>query len=90
MTIYVHPGRKYQRLEDGRIVEGHGPEAPDVRVCRRLEDYADGVPAGGALGWCGGCGRPIVWTPADQVPADLPRLCLQCVGIEPLPIEANP
>lgn len=70
----------------GNLVEGHGPEAPELWICRRLDDYPEGrKPDGGALGWCTACGVPVIYNPDAPVAPDLPRVCLQCVGIEPLP-----
>jgi hypothetical protein len=44
------------------------------------------VPAGGGVVLCTRCQRPIVHNPAT-FPA-VPRICMQCGGIEPLPFSA--
>ena len=85
----VHGGRTYARATP------HGPllpcpdGPPDVLICRRLVDFPGGtVPAGGAIGQCTDCGRPIVFIAARVVAA--PTICMQCAGIEPLPFETPP
>jgi len=63
-----------------------GGRAPARVICRRVADYAQGrAPAGAALGACASCGAAIAFNPAKF--PDQPHVCLQCSGIEPLPID---
>ena len=93
MTL-IQPGRLYAAQPDGTLEDlardlADGP-LPDVWICRRLADYPGGTaPAGAALAWCAGCGRPIAYNPVTPVPATIPKRCLQCCGIAPLPLEAG-
>jgi hypothetical protein len=73
------------RLE--RASPADGP--PDEWICRRVEDFPAGqVPARGAVTHCTRCQAAIVFNPArvGTVPADTPKVCMQCAGIRPLPI----
>jgi hypothetical protein len=93
--------KKGQRVEGGRFygkVTADGPllpappSRPDVWVCRRVADFPGHlVPAGGVVGACTRCQAPIVFNPARQatVPATVPRICMQCADIAPLPIEES-
>lgn len=59
--------------------------APDAVVCRRLVDYPGfQVPRGGEIGTCGRCDQLVVFNPKGPH-QDRPRVCMQCVGISPLP-----
>jgi hypothetical protein len=82
-------GQFYGRTARGGL-ERLGPTAPrppDVWICRRLADFPGGrVPAGGQVAACDRCAAPLVYNPARQVTA--PKRCMQCSGIEPLPIES--
>lgn len=84
----VKPGVVYERDWRGRLVERHvlAPgEMPDIWVCRRVVDYPhQQPPAGAATDVCQRCGAVIAYNPARRVVA--PRVCMQCAGIEPLPI----
>lgn len=61
--------------------------APDEVICRRVADYPHGVaPAAAATTRCTRCQRRIAFNPAGPH-QDKPKVCLQCAGIEPLPIE---
>lgn len=63
---------------------GH-TEAADVWVCRRVVDYAPApVPPHAAVDTCAWCSALVAYNPAR--PVDAPRVCMQCAGIEPLPI----
>lgn len=84
----TRPGRFYRITESGRLIETIGPVDADVGVwiCRRVEDFPDGrAPAGSATGLCSRCGASLVYNPSRRV--DAPKVCMQCAGIEPLPIE---
>jgi len=83
----VNPGRYYTEV-GGRLDETPaGP--PDVVVCRRLADFPrQQLPNGGRVGACRRCLAPIVfnWEGPHQ---NRPRICMQCAGIQPLPIEES-
>jgi len=82
----VDGGRFYERAPDGRLRPA-APGPPDVWICRRVADFPRGlVPAGGTVDACTHCQAPIVFNAARPVAAA--RVCMQCAGIEPLPIEA--
>lgn len=87
-TAQTQAGRFYGRTWDGRFEElpGQPPGRDvDVWICRRVADYAPApVPAGAAFDACTRCAAPIAYNPARRVAA--PRVCMQCAGIEPLPI----
>jgi hypothetical protein len=62
------------------------PPASHV-VCRRVADYAPQTPpAAAAFTVCHTCAAPIAYNPAGRHP-ELPKVCMQCAGIEPLPME---
>lgn len=90
---FVHGGRFYGRrtlegpLEDASAADG----PPDHWVCRRLRDFPHGMPEGGAVTACSRCGCAIVFNPARlaTVPPATPKICMQCAGIQPLPIEES-
>lgn len=80
----VTPGKFY----DAEGNEVAPTESPDVWICRRVEDYPPGwvekryEVIGTAL--CALCDMPIVYNPARKF--DAVKTCMQCSGIEPLPI----
>lgn len=81
------PGRFYGIDPDGARFEVAVPAAgPDVWVCRRVADYAPGtIPADASVANCEHCAAPLVFNPARTFTA--PKHCMQCEGIEPLPME---
>ena len=83
----TNAGRFYERSPRGRLREVPGQAyVPDVWICRRVVDYAPAsVPTGAAFDDCSQCGARIAYNPLRRVAA--PRVCMQCGGIEPLPIE---
>lgn len=61
-------------------------------ACRRAADFGGAmggsIPPNAVHGKCTECKAPIVWNPAtDQNPllVGVPKICLQCYGITPLP-----
>ncbi len=83
----VAAGRFYQQTSRGLVPTD--PDSPDVWVCRRLEDFPDGVaPPGAAVDACSRCAAAIAYNPArvPTVPADTPRVCMQCFDIAPDPL----
>ena len=85
----VHGGNYYARDPvNGRLVP-HAPGVPDVWICRRVADYPPApVPVGAGFATCSRCGAAIAYNPARTrtVPATTPKVCMQCAGVEPLPI----
>lgn len=66
---------------------GDVDEAPTVVICRRVRDYAPApVPAGAGVTPCSRCGSFIAFNPAG-LHQDVPKVCMQCAGIRPLPID---
>jgi hypothetical protein len=87
----VDGGHFYERDRATNALKPTGPGTPDVWICRRIMDYAPApVPVGAAIGTCARCGFAIAYNPArvPTVPRDTPQVCMQCAGIEPLPMEA--
>lgn len=81
-TRVVGPG--FWRLDDDGRMEPDGPSVPDVVISRRVSDFPGGVaPAGAIVIPCQRCGARIAW---DGHFPDRPHVCLQCGGIEPLPL----
>jgi len=81
---YTHGGMYWNPITR----EETEPGVPDVRVCRRVADYAPSpVPAAAAIGFCADCGTPIAYNPHGQH-LDRPAICMQCAGIQPLPIDS--
>ncbi len=59
---------------------------PDEVICRRVGDYPNGVPPAAArLAPCATCGCLIAFNPAGPH-QDTPKICMQCGGIQPLPM----
>ena len=87
------PGRLYRRRWDGALEETTAATDGEVEVwiCRRVADFMR-VPTGAAVAHCGRCGEEIAYNPRRlrTVPGDTPKVCIQCAGIEPLPIEGPP
>jgi hypothetical protein len=84
----IHGGRYYGRLTpDGPLVPVTDVVGePDAWICRRVADYPQQqVPTGGAVATCTKCAAPIAFNPARTIAA--PKICMQCAGIRPLPIE---
>jgi hypothetical protein len=97
MARRVEPGRTYTYHRQTGQVEPIAPvPAPDLWICRRLEDFPDGqAPAGAGVGACAECRAPIAFTAYGgarrQVYPRARRLCFQCAGFEPLPfVDATP
>jgi hypothetical protein len=65
------------------------PHDPTVVICRRVADYNVPAPKDAALDLCATCGAKIFYNP-NGPHLDKPRICLQCHGIEPLPIAEGP
>lgn len=82
MSKIVLPGHYYDMSK--RVTEA-SPGEPEYVVCRRLRDYAGTMPLTGAITWCARCHCAVVFDPMGPHP-DRPRVCMQCVGIEPLPL----
>lgn len=90
----VTPGRFYGITRTGELVpipiEAMTGEAPGLWICRRLADFPEGkAPSGAAVSVCSRCGVALAFNPAPraEVPADTPKVCMQCAAIEPLPIK---
>ena len=86
----TRPGKYYARLPDGSLREigAVAPAVVDSVICRRLDDFPDRrMPDGGALTSCVRCGASIVFNPAKLIAVMRPKICMQCGGIQPLPIE---
>jgi len=85
----VFGGQFYERTPGGKLaaIGTTAPRTPDVWICRRVADYpGQRVPAGGAVAACSECQAAIVFNPRRAV--DAPKICLQCGGITPCPIES--
>jgi len=84
----VDAGNYYGRTYDGRLVLlGDVARKPDHVICRRVDDFPDGRPPNGAkLQPCAQCQEFIAFNPKG-LHLDRPRICLQCAGVQPLPIE---
>jgi hypothetical protein len=89
MSPYIKTdgGRYYGRRLDGALeLIGDVPRRPDSVYCRRTADFAPApIPAGAAFTHCASCGAEIAFNPAGPH-QDAPKICLQCGGVEPLPI----
>lgn len=82
------PGRYYGVTHAGRMVPvGDVDRPPDVVICRRVADYPQARPPDGAIVTpCARCVTPIAWNPHGPH-SSVSHICMQCGGIEPLPIE---
>lgn len=87
-TLINKPGLYGRRAVDDKLVKLPDDYAkPDEVICRRVSDYPKGrPPAGARITTCADCGRRLAFNPASPH-QDVPKICLQCAGIEPLPIE---
>lgn len=83
-------GKMYGRTWDGRQVELDArAHVPDVVICRRVTDYAPApLPPTAQITACTRCGARIAFNPAGTH-QDVPKICMQCARIEPLPIEGR-
>jgi hypothetical protein len=86
----VTGGQFWGRRTAGGRLENVGATAPgpvDAWICRRVADYpGHRVPAGGAVAPCSKCTAPMVFNPKCTL--DAPKVCFQCSGIAPLPIDS--
>jgi hypothetical protein len=84
---------KFRRTESGEYYERDerglrpaAPGVPDVVICRRVVDYPDGQPPiDAALDTCTECSALVAYNPSGPH-LERPRVCMQCAGIQPLPI----
>jgi hypothetical protein len=83
------PGRYYARTTDDLLITVDAPgRAPDVVICRRVVDYPSGhPPVEAAITTCRDCGVPVAFNPRGPH-QERPRICLQCAGIHPLPMDS--
>jgi len=87
MTKHVKGGQYLLRDWTGRLRDA-APGTPDHVICRRVIDYAPApVPPTAAIAECMRCGAAVAFNPAGPHPNRL-KICMQCGGIEPLPIES--
>lgn len=85
----VEAHKTYRAWNDGRLEEVDPRIRPDAVVCRRVADYAPApIPMALGRGTCARCGAPIAFDRTGQFP-DVPKVCMQCEGILPLPIEGQ-
>lgn len=85
----VDSGRYYARATvDGPLLPAPTGR-PDVIICRRAVDYAPApIPATAAFDRCVNCGARIVYNPDGPYQAEgIPRRCMQCCRVQPLPLE---
>jgi len=81
------PCHYYGRTWDGRLIEAL-PSDPDAVICRRVADYPGGQPpAAATLTACRDCEALVAFNPTGPY-LDRPRVCLQCAGIQPLPMDS--
>jgi hypothetical protein len=85
----VFGGGFYSRVtKDGPLVPAP-PTTPDLWICRRVVDFPDQLPPfGSAITACARCHVRIAYNPKrhPSVPVTVPKVCMQCARIEPLPI----
>lgn len=85
MGIKVDGGGYYR--EGWRGLRPAAPGVPDAVICRRVVDYPDGQPPpAAALDTCTRCSALVAYNPHGPH-VERPRVCMQCAGIAPLPIE---
>jgi hypothetical protein len=83
----TRPGAFYLRQPGRPLIESTDSARPDTWICRRVVDYPDGhVPPGGLVDTCRHCSALVAYDPLSPVPPDTPKLCMQCAGIQPLPM----
>lgn len=83
----VEAHKTYRAWDDGRLEEVDPRIRPDAVVCRRVVDYAPApIPPGLGRATCARCGAAITFDPTGEF-QDCPKVCMQCEGIAPLPIE---
>lgn len=88
MSKHVTGGQYLERDWTGRLIDTARRDTPDVVICRRVVDYAPApVPPTAAITECTRCGAAVAFNPAGPHPTR-PKICMQCGGIEPLPIES--
>lgn len=87
----VQGGGFYQRDASGFTPVPDPARAPDGWICRRVADFPHGrLPVGAATAVCRQCAAPIAFNPARvDIPATVPKICMQCAAIQPLPIEED-
>lgn len=85
----VFGGQFYGRLTPNGPLVPAPPQRPDTWICRRVADFPRGLPARAAVSNCSRCAVPIAYNPARFacIPPETPQVCMQCAGIQPLPIE---
>jgi len=83
----VTAGNYYGRTYDGRMVHiGDNDQVPDAVICRRVVDFPEGRPPNGAkLQPCAECQAFIAYNPKG-LHLDQRRICMQCAGVQPLPM----
>ena len=85
----VFGGRYYERRGPRSLHREVGPVRPHNVVCRRVVDYAPApIPEGAAFEACCECSALVAYNPAGPH-QDVPKLCMQCARITPLPIETT-
>jgi hypothetical protein len=77
----ILPGEYFQLTRSGAVPAE--PGEPDYVVCRRLEDFRHGLPAGADTAPCTECGALVAFNPQGPW-LDKPRVCMQCRQITPL------
>jgi hypothetical protein len=83
--IDIDSGR-YYTIDEKDCVET-APQVPDMMACRRVVDFPGGrEPDGAALDTCRQCSALIAYDPHGPH-LDVTRVCFQCCGFEPAPIE---
>ena len=83
----VDAGHYYWQRSRGPLVPTT-PGTPHVIVCRRVVDYAPHpIPAGAEFTPCTECNALVAYNPAGPH-QDVPKICMQCARIEPLPMDA--
>lgn len=90
MRTKTDGGKMYGLTGGGRLVEvPRDLGVPDVVVCRRVTDYPPApLPPTAQIAPCTHCGARIAFNPAGPH-QDRPKVCMQCAGVEPLPIEGR-
>lgn len=86
----VQGGRTYGRVTPaGPLVPAPDTLTPDCWICRRLADFPPGtLPTVALVAPCAKCRAAVVYDSTRELAA--PRICMQCAGIQPLPVEATP